>query len=114
MTAGPDITTGVDVAMSHSVGMGFEVAYAQALPSVEECLLLPVGTNPLLLPADQDTELLTPLAPSHIAWCHVFCLRHPTLSSRCLGLPMTRNKNLPGYRVSEHEVMAFCEPQYEY
>ena len=48
--------------MCITVWVGFEVSYAQAMPSVEHSLLL--------LPVDQDVELLVPSLPAH---CHVSC-----------------------------------------
>ena len=42
--------------------VGFEVFYAQAMPSVEHSLLL--------LLVNQDLELLTPSAPCLLARCH--------------------------------------------
>jgi hypothetical protein len=45
-----------------TVEVGFEVFYAQAMPSVEHSLLL--------LLVNQDLELLTPSAPCLLARCH--------------------------------------------
>jgi hypothetical protein len=52
--------------------MGFEVSYAQALPSVESepppgCLQKTVSS---WLPSDQDVELWASLAPCLPAGCH--------------------------------------------
>ena len=44
------------------MGVSFEVSYAQAMPSMAYSLLL--------LPADQDVELLAPPAPCLPAYCH--------------------------------------------
>ena len=44
-----------------TVGVGFEVSYAQAMPSVTHSLLL--------LSADQDVELSAP-SPAPFAACH--------------------------------------------
>ena len=46
------------------MGVGNEVSYTQALPSVEHIFLLPV---------DQDVELSAPPAPRLPACCHAFC-----------------------------------------
>ena len=46
------------------MGPGFKVSYAQAMPSVAH--------SALLLPADQDVELLDPCpAPCLPACCHI-------------------------------------------
>jgi hypothetical protein len=45
-----------------TVGAGFEVSYAQAMPNVAHSLLL--------LPADQDVELWAPSAPRLPGHCH--------------------------------------------
>ena len=47
-----------------TVGVGFEVSYAEAVPSVAHSLLL--------LPGDQDVELLALLASCQPACCHAF------------------------------------------
>lgn len=58
---------GVGVALLEEVslwGRGFEVSYAQALPSV--------GSSPLLLPANQGIQLSAPSpVPCLSARCHV-------------------------------------------
>lgn len=56
----------VGVSMCVTVGAGFEVSFAQALPIVEHSLLL--------LSMNQDAELLVPfLTPCLPASCHASC-----------------------------------------
>ena len=48
-----------------SLEAGFQVIYAQAMPTAVHSLLL--------LPVDQDVELSAPPAPCLPAHCHVSC-----------------------------------------